>query len=116
VASGVGAARTQLIDSTVIRAHRHGRRSDERGSCSSASSRPRVGFSTKIHALTEAHGLPTEVYLTPGQAACTSAASALLAGAEQCPREVLADKVYESDELWAELYLRKRPGWPLCRG
>jgi hypothetical protein len=55
------------------------------------------------------------VYLTPGQAACTSAASALLAGAEQCPREVLADKVYESDELWAELYLRKRPGWPLCR-
>jgi IS5 family transposase len=112
VASGVGAARTQLIDSTVIRAHRHGRRSDERGSCSSG---PRVGFSTKIHALTEAHGLPIEVYLTPGQAACTSAASALLAGAEQCPREVLADKVYESDELWAELYLRKRPGWPLCR-
>jgi hypothetical protein len=31
--------------------------------------RSRGGLTTKIHALTDAHGLPLELILTPGQAA-----------------------------------------------
>ena len=96
-----------------------------------ASGRSCGGFSTKIHVLTEAHGLRIEVYLTPGQtadifaasaASAASAVSALLAGTEQRPREVLADKGRDSDELRCELCLqgshsiiartsnRKKPG------
>jgi transposase len=90
-----------------------------------ASGRSCGGFSTKIHVLTEAHGLPIEVYLTPGQTAdifAVSGVSALLAGTEQRPREVLADKGHDSDELRCELCLqgshsiiartsnRKKPG------
>jgi transposase len=56
--------------------------------------------------LTEAHGLPIAVHLTPGQTADISAASALLAYAEQRPHELLADKGYDSDDLRAELYLQ----------
>jgi len=46
------------------------------------------------------------MHLTPGQTADISAASALLAYAEQRPRELLADKGYDSDGLRAELYLQ----------
>ena len=46
------------------------------------------------------------MHLTPGQTADISAASALLAYAEQRPRELLADKGYDSDDLRAELYLQ----------
>jgi transposase len=56
--------------------------------------------------LTEAHGLPIAVRLTPGQTADVSAASALLADTEQRPRELLTDKGYDSDDLRAELYLQ----------
>jgi transposase len=64
------------------------------------------GFSIKIHVLTEGHGPPIAVHLTPGQAADISAASTLLAGAEQRPREVLADKGCDSDDLRARVYLQ----------
>jgi transposase len=67
---------------------------------------------------------PCAVHLTPGQTADISVASALLADTEQRPRELLADKGYDSDDLRAELYLqgshpiipwrsnRKQPGTP----
>jgi transposase len=46
------------------------------------------------------------MHLTPGQTADISAASALLAYAAQRPRELLADKGYDSDDLCADLYLQ----------
>ncbi|MFT6227586.1 MAG: transposase [Paracoccaceae bacterium] len=46
------------------------------------------------------------MHLTQGQTADISAASALLAYAEQRPRELLADKGYDSDDLRADLYLQ----------
>jgi transposase len=49
---------------------------------------------------------PCAVHLTPGQTADISVASALLADTEQRPRELLADKGYDSDDLRAELYLQ----------
>jgi hypothetical protein len=68
----------------------------KRGSQFNALGRSRGRFSTKIHVLTEAHGLPIAVHLTPGQTADISAASALLADTEQRPRALLADKGYDS--------------------
>ncbi|MFT4792724.1 MAG: transposase [Paracoccaceae bacterium] len=76
------------------------------GSEFNALGRSRGGFSTKIHVLTDAHGLPIAMHLTPGQTADISAASALLAYAEQRPRDLLADKGYDSDDLRAKLYLQ----------
>jgi IS5 family transposase len=68
--------------------------------------RSRGGFSTKIHVLSDANGLPLALHLTPGQTADIAAASDLLALGEARPRELLADKGYDADALRAELYLR----------
>ncbi len=54
--------------------------------------RSRGGFSTKIHVLTEANGLPLAIHLTLGQTADIAAAPDLLALGEARPRELLADK------------------------
>jgi transposase len=68
--------------------------------------RSRGGFSTKIHVLSDANGLPLALHLTPGQTADIAAAPDLLALGEARPRELLADKGYDADGLRAELYLR----------
>ncbi len=98
MASGAGDLTTQMIDSTVIPlpgsaclharegAHQHGRRGQKRGSHLNALGRSRVGFSTKIHVLTEANGLPLAIHLTPGQAADISAAPDLIALGQTRPR------------------------------
>jgi transposase len=106
VASGAGGAALQMIDSTVIRAHHRSAGAKKRSSQSNALGRSRGDFSTKIHVLTDAHGLPIVVHLTPGQTADISAASALLALARQRPHELLADKGYDSDDLRTELSLQ----------
>jgi transposase len=56
--------------------------------------------------LTDVHGLRIAGHLTPGQTADISAASTLLALAGQRPRELLADKGPDSDDLRAKLYLQ----------
>jgi transposase len=68
--------------------------------------RPRGGFSTNIHVLTEAQGMPIAVHLTPSQAADIFAACTLLAAAGRRPREGLSDKGHDSNDLRAELYLQ----------
>ena len=60
--------------------------------------RSRGGLTTKIHALTDAHGLPIEFVLTPGQAADCPAAAKLL-GRLRKGTIVLADKAYDADWL-----------------
>ena len=87
-----GGAALEMIDSTVIRAHRHEGWSHERGSRSSASSRSRIGFSTTIHVLTKARGVSIAVHLTPGRTADISSTPTLLVAAGQHPQEELADK------------------------
>ena len=60
--------------------------------------RSRGGLTTKIHALTDARGLPLILTLTPGQAGdCPGAASLL--GRLQPGTIVLADKAYDADWL-----------------
>jgi transposase len=105
-AGGIEGATIQMVDNTAIQAHWHESQSHESGSRSNASGQSRVSFSAKIHVLTQAHGVPMAVRVTPGRTADISAASTLLAGAEQRPLEVLADKGHDSDELRADVHLQ----------
>src|ERR1041384_838621 len=60
--------------------------------------RSRGGLTTKMHALTDARGLPIELVLTPGQAGDCPVAAQLL-GHLRPDTIVLADKAYEADWL-----------------
>jgi transposase len=60
--------------------------------------RSRGGLTTKIHALTDARGLPVELVLTPGQAGDCPVAAQLL-GHLRADTIVLADKAYDADWL-----------------
>src|SRR5437899_7002810 len=60
--------------------------------------RSRGGLTTKIHALTDAHGLTIELVLTPGQAGDCPVAAGLL-GHLRKGTIVLADKAYDADWL-----------------
>jgi len=57
--------------------------------------RSRGGLTTKIHALTDANGLPIELVLTPGQAGDCPVAARLL-GHLRKDTVVLADKAYDA--------------------
>ncbi len=83
-----------MIDSTIVRAH----------ACSAglfqereALGRSRGGFTTKIHALTDALGNPLRFILTPGQESDISQAKKLTKKIFDSP--CLADKGYDSDDL-----------------
>jgi transposase len=58
--------------------------------------RSRGGLTTKVHALTDAHGLPLELVLTPGQTGDCPVAERLL-GRLQEGTIILADKAYDAD-------------------
>jgi transposase len=60
--------------------------------------RSRGGLTTKIHALTDARGLPLELVLTPGQAGDCPVAERLLGHLRE-DTIVLADKAYDTDWL-----------------
>ena len=60
--------------------------------------RSRGGLTTKIHALTDGHGLPLDLVLTPGQAGDCPVADDLLGHLED-GTIVLADKAYDADWL-----------------
>jgi transposase len=58
-----------MVDSTIVRAHQHaaGARKVKRGADAQGLGRSRGGLSTKIHAATEALGLPIRLIGTLGQ-------------------------------------------------
>lgn len=81
-----------LIDSTVVRAHpcaagAAGSRAD-----TEALGRSRGGFSTKIHVLTDALGLPLDFVLTAGQASDIGQAGTLLELAPAGAKALIGDK------------------------
>ncbi len=67
LAEGGGNEAVQMVDSTVIRAH-HCAAGARGGTQNQALGRSRGGFSTEIHARTNAEGLPIALLLTPGEA------------------------------------------------
>jgi len=86
-----------LIDSTITRAHACAAGATGSNAEAEALGRSKGGFTTKIHAITDALGKPLDFILTGGQSSDIGQADALLqltpAGAEA----LLGDKGYDSD-------------------
>ena len=80
------------IDSTVVRAHACAAGAANSNAATEALRRSRGGFSCKIHALTDALGLPVRFILTGGQAADITQATPLMQG--MSTGALLADKGY----------------------
>ena len=85
-----------MIDSTIVRAHQHS--AGAKGSCAEQEKlgRSAGGLSTKIHAVVDALGNPTQFFLTPGQASDLQGADALLPQIQA--DALLADKAYDASE------------------
>jgi transposase len=76
------------------------------GSERNALGRSRGGFSTKIHARTNAQGLPIGIVITPGQAHDVTAYPALMGDVDNDPEQMLADKGYDSDAVRGDIERR----------
>ena len=85
----------EMIDSTIVRAHQHsaGAKKNEGGQ---AIGRSRGGLSTKIHALVDALGNPTQFVLTGGQVHDLDGADILVPQLES--DALLADKAYDAED------------------
>ncbi len=92
----------QMIDSTIVRAHRcaAGERTEEQNQ---ALGRSRGGFSTKIHVRCNAAGLPIGVVLSEGEAHDVTAYDGLMQQRDSDPGAMLADKGYDSDAIRHDL-------------
>jgi transposase len=80
-----------LIDSTVVRAHACAAGTAGSNATAEALGRSRGGFSTKVHALTDALGNPLGFVLTGGQAPM------LLELTPEGAQALIGDKGYDSD-------------------
>jgi transposase len=86
-----------LIDSTIARAHACAAGAAGSNAETEALGRSKGGFSTKIHAITDALGNPLDMILTTGQASDIGQAEALLKLTPAGARALLGDKGYDSD-------------------
>ncbi|MFD1690833.1 IS5 family transposase [Azotobacter chroococcum] len=93
------------IDSSIVRANACAAGAANSTAAQEALGRSRGGFGSKIHALTDALGLPIRFMLTPGQAADISQAIPLMAGIDTSA--LLADKGYDANRLLAWLKERQ---------
>ncbi len=78
----------------------------KRGAERNALGRSRGGFSTKIHARSNAEGLPIAVVITPGQDHDVTAYPALMEEVDDDPEHLLGDKGYDSDGVRADIEQR----------
>ena len=85
------------IDSTVVRAHACAAGAAASNAPAEALGRSRGGFGCKIHALTDALGLPIRFILTSGQAADITQAIPLMQDIDT--GALLADKGYDANAL-----------------
>lgn len=86
------------IDSTVVRAHACAAGAAASNATAEALGRSRGGFGCKIHALTDALGLPVRFILTGGQAADITQAIPLMTDIGSTGA-LLADKGYDANAL-----------------
>ena len=92
----------QMIDSTIVRAHRCAAGEKTEGQ-NQALGRSRGGFSTKIHLRCNAVGLPIGVVLSEGEAHDVTAYEELMEQRDSDPGAMLADKGYDSDAIRHDL-------------
>ncbi|WP_376776622.1 IS5 family transposase [Rhizobium laguerreae] len=86
-----------MIDSTIVRAHHHAAGARKIKGGADAQGRSRGGLSTKIHAATEALGLPVRLIASPGQRNDIAFAHDLVDGIQAAA--TIADKGYDADHL-----------------
>jgi transposase len=92
----------QMIDSTIVRAHRCAA-GKQREKQKQALGRSRGGFSTKIHLRCNAAGLPIGIVLSEGEAHDVTAYDGLMQQRDSDPGAMLADKGYDSDAIRHDL-------------
>lgn len=85
------------IDGTINRAHACAAGYQQDSAKREALGRSKGGFSCKVHAICDAHGLPLKFILTGGQAAECKQAIPLLQNVSA--EAVLADKAYDTNEF-----------------
>jgi transposase len=99
-------AGVQMIDTSVVRVHRHG--ACVAGNKQQQMGRSRGGLSSKIHAVVDTNGLPVQLGLTPGEAHDNRLCSILLTGLH--PRTMLlADRAYDAD--WIRTLASQQGAW-----
>jgi transposase len=86
-----------LIDSTIVRAHACAAGAAGSNAEAEALGRSKGGFTTKIHAITDALGNPLDFILTAGQSSDIGQAEALLQLTPSGAGALLGDKGYDSD-------------------
>lgn len=86
-----------MIDGSVIRAHACASGYEKEGNEKNALGRSKGGFTTKIHAMVDALGLPIKFILTPGQSSEIKQAPELIKDVKNA--NILADKAFDSDEF-----------------
>ncbi|MCR8724689.1 IS5 family transposase [Frigidibacter sp. ROC022] len=95
----------QMIDSSVIRAH-YQAAGAKRGTPRQGFGRSRGGFTTKIHLLVNAHGLPMRTEITPGQTSDHLGFDLVMADNLPSPSVQLADRGYDTDSIRAKMEKR----------
>ena len=101
------------VDGSIVRAHRcaAGSRSTEAGEPENhALGRSQGGYSTKVHLLTDGHGIPLALALTPGQAHESKSLETLLNAvplrSQKRPDALAGDKAYSSTQIRKRLQKR----------
>lgn len=84
----------QALDATIVRVHQHA--AGASGGGDEAIGRSKGGLTTKIHALCDAHGNPTKILLTPGQAHDVTRGVELVRATEVGCEALLGDKAYDA--------------------
>ena len=87
----------EMVDSTVARAHACAAGYQKNSQEEEALGRSKGGFSTKIHAKTDALGYPLKLLLTPGNRNDITQAENLLEGSKN--NTIIADKGYDCDKF-----------------
>jgi len=90
-----------MIDGSIVRAHACASGYKKNSQEEQALGRSKGGFTTKIHALVDALGLPIKFILTPGQASEIKQAPELIKDIKGA--HILADKAFESDEFISQI-------------
>jgi transposase len=93
-----------MIDSTIVRAHACAAGYEKDGNAAQALGKSKGGFTTKIHVLVDALGLPIKFILTGGQVHDSAQSKDLLRDVSNA--NVLADNAYYSKDLHSFLFER----------
>ncbi|MBO6552190.1 MAG: IS5 family transposase [Roseitalea sp.] len=111
--SGASPGQVQMIDSTIIRAH-HLAAGAKGGPQKEGFGRSKGGFTTKIHLIANAHGLPVRAEISGGEVSDFKGFDALVDDDLPEAKVFIADRGYDSDHI--RRVIEKRSGAPVIPG